>query len=189
MLAPAHAGHLAFIHTIIRHGAIEGSFDPELALNSSETELFFANLRQALLGGRFVEVAQDGTPTAVPAPGYVYWPADGDREHPIGFGLFKSMGDLGYELWLTGVDPQWRGRGHGRAMLSALLATPAGQLAHVVRVKQGGAGSAAMQHLLESLGFAATRDTTSTRWFVRAGAPPEVAARIRDATLVDVPPR
>jgi ribosomal protein S18 acetylase RimI-like enzyme len=189
MLAPAHAGHLEFIRTVIRHGAIEGSFDPELAHNSRETELFFANLRQALLGGRFVEVDREGTPTAVPAPGYVYWPADGDREHPIGFGLFKSMGDLGYELWLTGVDPDSRGRGHGRTMLSALLATPAGQLAHVVRVKRGGTGSDAMQHLLESLGFAATRDTASTRWFVRAGAPEEVATRIRAATLVEVPSR
>ena len=55
MLAPAHAGHLEFIRAVIRRGAIEGSFDPELAHNSRESEVFFANLRQALLGGRFVD--------------------------------------------------------------------------------------------------------------------------------------
>jgi hypothetical protein len=68
-----------------------------------------------------------------------------------------------------------------------LLATPAGQLAHVVRVKRGGPSGAVMQRLLESLGFTATRDTKFARWFVRDNAPPEVAQRIRHATLVDGP--
>ena len=44
-----------------------------------------------------------------------------------------------------------------------------------------------MQRLLESLGFTATRDTTYARWFVRDDAPPEVALRIRHATLIDTP--
>ena len=127
MLAPAHAGHLGLVRNLIRQGAIEGSFDAELAINSPETELFFANLRQALLAGYFVEAGRGGELVTLAAPGYVYAPDDGDRRQPIGFGLFKSMGDLGYELWLTGMDPQWRGRGHGRAMITGLLATPAGR--------------------------------------------------------------
>lgn len=187
MLAPAHAGHLGLVRNLIRRGAVDGSFDAELAFNSPETELFFANLRQALLAGYFVEAGRGGTLVTLAAPGYVYAPDDGDRRQPIGFGLFKSMGDLGYELWLTGVNPEWRGRGHGRAMVTALLATPAGQLAHVVRVKRGGQSGNVMQRLLESLGFTATRDTTFARWFVRDDAPPEVARRIRNATLVDGP--
>jgi GNAT superfamily N-acetyltransferase len=185
MLAPAHAGHLGLVRNLIRQGAIEGSFDAELALNSPETELFFANLRQALLAGYFVETGRGGEVVTLATPGYVYAPDDGDRRLPIGFGLFKSMGDLGYELWLTAMDPHWRGRGHGRAMVTALLATPAGQMAHVVRVKRGGPSGSVMQRLLESLRFTATRDTTYARWFVRADAPPEVAHRIRHATLVD----
>jgi ribosomal protein S18 acetylase RimI-like enzyme len=185
MLAPAHAGHLGLVRNLIRQGAIEGSFDTELAVNSPETELFFANLRHALLAGYFTETAAGGATVTLAAPGYVYAPDDGDREKPIGFGLFKSMGDLGYELWLTGVDPQWRGRGHGRAMITALLATPAGQMAHVVRVKRGGPSGNVMQRLLETLGFTATRDTTFARWFVRDDAPPAVAERIRHATLID----
>lgn len=185
MLAPAHAGHLGLLRNLIRQGAVEGSFDAELAVNSAETELFFANLRQALLAGYFVETDRGGALVRLATPGYVYAHDEGGRRQPIGFGLFKSMGDLGYELWLTGVDAQWRGRGHGRAMLTALLATPAGQLAHVVRVKRGGPSGDVMQRLLETLGFTATRDTTFARWFVRDDAPPQVAQRIRSATLVD----
>ena len=186
MLTPAHAGHLGMVRNLIRRGAVEGSFDSELAFDSPETELFFANLRQALLAGYFVEPGRGGALLSLAAPGYVFAPDDGERREPIGFGLFKSMGELGYELWLTGVEPQWRGRGHGRAMVRALLATPAGKLAHVVRVKRGSSGNV-MQHLLESLDFTATRDTTYARWFVRDAAPAEVSARIRNAAVIETP--
>ena len=54
MLAPAHAGHLPTLRALIRESASEGSFDRELATNSPESQLFFANLRQALLTGYFV---------------------------------------------------------------------------------------------------------------------------------------
>ena len=184
MLAPAHAGHLGLLQNWIKSGAAEGSFDRELASDSAESTLFFANLRQALVFGYFVQEDAWGRIITCPTSGYMYCPdRTGNRSNPIGFGLFKALSNFGYELWLTGVDRAWRGQGHGRAMLTAMLATPAGQRAYVVRVDWSGASGMAMQHLLESLRFSAVRDTSELRWFVRGDAPREVEMRVRNAPL------
>ncbi len=172
MLAPAHAGHLGMLQNWIKSGAAEGSFDRELAADSADSTLFFANLRQALVVGYFVQADARGQLITCSTSGYMYCPdRTGDRSQPIGFGLFKALANLGYELWLTGLDRAWRGQGHGRAMLTAMLATPAGQNAYIVRVDRTGSSSDTMQHLLESLNFAAARDTADLRWFVRGDAP------------------
>lgn len=185
VLAPAHAGHLGLLQNWIKSGAAEGSFDRELALDSAESALFFANLRQALLIGYFVQEDIRGKLVTNSASGYMYCPdRTGDRSRPIGFGLFKALSNIGYELWLTGLDRAWRGQGHGRAMLSAMLATPAGQQAFIVRVDPAGTSGSTMQHLLEALNFNAVRDTSELRWFVRADAPADVAARVRSAPVL-----
>ena len=185
MLAAAHAGHLGLLQNWIKSGAAEGSFDRELATDSAESTLFFANLRQALVVGYFVQEDLRGTLITCPASGYMYYPhLTGDRSRPIGFGLFKALPLIGYELWLTGVDHAWRGQGHGHAMLSAMLSTPAGQLAYVVRVDPSGFSGATMQHLLEALSFTMVRETANLRWFVRADAPRDVATRVRIAPLL-----
>src|SRR3954467_3827206 len=110
MLSPAHVGHLPILRALIRDGAARGSFDRELATDSAEAAQFFSNLRRALTTGYFIEKSvSGGHPTTVAVPGYVYLPERGGAlTQPIGFGLFKTI-DLGYELWLTGVDPAWRG--------------------------------------------------------------------------------
>jgi ribosomal protein S18 acetylase RimI-like enzyme len=185
MLAPANAGHMGLLQNWIKSDASEGSFDRELAADSAESTLFFANLQQALVMGYFVQQDLHGRLISCRASGYIYCPdGTGSRSQPIGFGLFKALANIGYELWLTGVDRAWRGQGHGRAMLSAMLATPAGQHAYVVRVDPTGACGATMQHLLESLRFTAVRDAASLRWFVRDDAPTEVATRVRLAPAV-----
>jgi ribosomal protein S18 acetylase RimI-like enzyme len=185
MLAPAHAGHLDLLQNWIKDAAAEESFDSELASDSAESALFFENLRQALVVGTFVQEDFLGRLTAHPASGYMYFPerAD-DRSRPIGFGLFKALPHVGYEVWLTGLDRAWRGQGHGRAMLASILATPVGQRAYVARVDTSGACGSTMQHLLESLNFNAVRDTSHLRWFVRADAPADIAASIKMAPVV-----
>ena len=185
MIAPAHAGHLGLLSNWIRGGAADGSFDAELAGNSAESTLFFANLRQALVAGYFVQEDLLGQVSTRSASGYIFWPdQEGDRSQPVGFGLFKALHDMGYELWLTGLDRSARGRGHGRAMLSSILGTPAGKMAYVVRVNRSGASSAPMRHLVEALDFRMERETPSQHWFVRSSAPPEIAVRVRGARLV-----
>ena len=172
MIAPAHAGHLATLRALIREGAAEGGFDRELATDSAETQQFFAALRQALVTGYFVVEDARGALSRRAVPGYVYWPEDrDDLSQPVGFGLFRAFGDYGYELWLTGVSSTRRRNGHGRAMLAALLATPAGRLAWIVRVQQRSGSGAAMERLLAEHAFVPARETDTTRWYLRGDAP------------------
>ena len=182
MLSPAHVGHLPILRALIRDGAARGSFDRELATDSAEAAQFFSNLRRALTTGYFIEKSVGGGhPTTVAVPGYVYLPERGGAlTQPIGFGLFKTI-DVGYELWLTGVDPAWRGHGHGRAMLGALLATPPGKKAYLVRTHRFGRDSPAMTHLLASFDYAEACVGKDHSWFVRADAPPALAERIRNS--------
>lgn len=182
MIAPAHAGHLATLRALIREGAAEGGFDRELASDSVETKLFFANLRQALVTGYFVVEDARGVLSRRAVPGYVYWPEDrNDLSQPVGFGLFRAFGDLGYELWLTGVASAWRHAGHGRALLRALLATSAGRLAWIVRVQHRSESSPVMSRLLADHGYAPARETDTTHYFLRHDAPDGLRDRIRGA--------
>ena len=184
MIEPSHAGHLATLRALIREGAAEGSFDRELATDSAETKLFFENLRQALVTGYFVVEDARGVLSRRAVPGYVYWPeVRTNVSQPVGFGLFRAFGDLGYELWLTGVSSAWRRNGHGRAMLAALLATPAGRLAWVVRVQRHSDSGPAMSRLLAEHQFAPARETETSRWFLRSDSPEALRARVTDAPI------
>jgi GNAT superfamily N-acetyltransferase len=178
MLRPANVVDLPILRALIRDGAIRGSFDRELATESRAATLFFSNLRQALATGYFVEEdPRTGDLATVAVPGYVYLPESGTHK-PIGFGLFKAA-TFGYELWLTAVDAAWRGHGHGRAMMAALLETPPGKSAYVVRVNTFGRESPAMGHLLVSFGYACARETPQYTWYVRNDAPLELRQRTR----------
>jgi len=179
MLRSAGATDLPIVRALIRDGASSGSFDRRLAGESRDAGLFFANLRRALTTGYVVEedpVTGDFVTRAV--PGYVYVPDRlGVHHQPIGFGLFKAA-TVGYELWLAGVDAAWRGHGHGRAMLAALLDTPPGRQAYVVRIATYGRASPAMAHLLTSMGFRYARETPEHTWFLRHDAPEAAAASV-----------
>jgi len=170
MLRPAHIGHLAMLRSLIRDGAREGSFQPELAWDSAASERFFGELRQALKTGYFVVQDRDsGSMQTVAVPGYVYWADETTgSEPPVGFGLFRASPGGGYELWLAGLESAVRGRGHGRAMLNALFATPTGQQTKFMRVRRSGQYAAAVAKLLEEHGFTSTRETKHETWFVRA---------------------
>jgi len=174
MLRPAHIGHLALLRALIRNGARECSFQPELAWDSAASERFFAELRQALKTGYFVVEDRDtGSMRTVAVPGYVYWADESNSsDPPVGFGLFRAAPGGGYELWLAGLDNALRGKGHGRAMLKALFATPTGQQTRFMRVRREGGYAAAVAKMLAEHGFTETRETKHETWFVRAAAMP-----------------
>lgn len=169
MLRPAHIGHLALLRALIRDGARDGSFQPELAWDSAASERFFAELRQALKSGYFVvEDRETGSVSTVAVPGYVYWADETDGSAPpVGFGLFRAAPGGGYELWLAGLDNAIRGKGHGRAMLKALFDTPTGKKTRFMRVRREGGYANALSKMLAEHGFTATRETKHETWFVR----------------------
>jgi GNAT superfamily N-acetyltransferase len=172
MLRPANVVDLPILRALIREGALSGSFDRDLATESREAALFFTNLRQALGSGYFVEPdPRTGDLAQVAVLAYVYLSDRDPTIHkPIGFGLFKAT-SVGYELWLTGVDAAWRGRGHGRAMMAALFDTEPGRRAYLARVKTYGAESPAMAHLLQSFGYHCVRETPQQTLYLRNDAP------------------
>jgi ribosomal protein S18 acetylase RimI-like enzyme len=169
MLRPAHIGHLALLRALIRDGAREGSFQPDLARDSPASERFFGELRQALKTGYFVvQDADTGAMHTVAVPGYVYWADEtAATEPPVGFGLFRATPGGGYELWLAGIEAALRGKGHGRAMLKSLFETPTGRDTRFMRVRRGSAHAEAVARLLAEHGFTPTRETKHETWFVR----------------------
>ncbi len=184
MLRPATVVDLPIVRALIREGAARGSFDRALATDSPRANHFFVKLRQALATGYFVEEdAGTGTLATVAVPGYVFVPdSDASAHRPIGFGLFKAAA-VGYELWLTAIDPAWRGHGHGRAMLAELLDTPPGREAYVVRVAASASESPTMAHLLESLGYACARETPQDAWYLREDTPDSVRRGLGTVTV------
>ncbi len=167
------------LRALIRDGAREGSFQPELAWDSAVSERFFGELRQVLKTGYFVvEDRETGGVQTVAVPGYVYWADETvDGEPPVGFGLFRAAPGGGYELWLAGLENTLRGKGHGRAMLKALFSTPTGQQTRFMRVRREGGYANAAAKLLAEHGFAATRETKHETWFVRAAVVSPGASR------------
>jgi GNAT superfamily N-acetyltransferase len=172
MLRPAHVVDIPILRALIREGALSGSFDRDLATDSREAALFFTNLRQALASGYFVEAdPRTGDLATVAVLSYVYLPEGNATLHrPIGFGLFRAI-SVGYELWLTGIDAAWRGRGHGRKMLAELFDTQPGRKAYVVRVKTYGKESPVMAHLLGSFGYDCVREAPQLTLYLRSDAP------------------
>ena len=174
MLRPANVVDLPVLRALIRDGAVTGSIDRELASESREAALFFANLRQALATGYFVEEEPlTGDLITVAVPGYVYLPDGEAVDRPIGFGLFKAIA-VGYELWLTGLATAWRGHGHGRGMLTALLNTPPGKQTYLVRLNTEGRESATMGHLLLTMGYNRAQKSPLHTWYLRNDAPQDL---------------
>jgi ribosomal protein S18 acetylase RimI-like enzyme len=179
-LIPAHPQHFDWIAQTLREGAASGSFEAEIGTDSMASRLFFENLRQALQTGYFLEQRGSGAPAQVAASGYVLvLTKTTDTATPLGFAFFKSMGGVGFELWLAAVDRRYRGRGFCKAMLQAALGTPAGMLAHVARVNRAAADSEAMGRALAAAGYRHERDGPDVRWFVRQDAPQALLRLVR----------
>ena len=183
-LEPAHAGHLAFIRALIRDGAALGSFDRELAVDCPSATLFYANLRCALQSGYFVQCDPARGTMPVHANGYVYRPPA--AESPIGFGLFREYAGNWFEFWLLAISPQHRRRGHGRAMVRALLTTPVGRLAQLARCNRTSHGSEIVVRLLREVGFVPRRATAQQTWLVHERAPDDFVRQVTDAPVIQL---
>jgi ribosomal protein S18 acetylase RimI-like enzyme len=182
MLHAASLADLDFIRLLLREGAAEGSFDRELAGESPEATLFFANLGEALRCGQFLQRDATGHLGEVHVASYVYSTAKGAPS--IGYGIFKELGEDGFELWLTGIAAAHRRQGHGRAMLRELFDTPAGQMTCVVRCNRNSGSSKIAAGLFGEFGFALCRETPAVLWLANAKAPPDLVRRIATAPIV-----
>ena len=177
MLHAATPAHSPLIHRLLREGARDGSFEADLADDSPEAGLFFANLDLALATGFLKTPGADGALSGqAHVGGYVYAAREG--EPLVGFGLFKDLGAPGFELWLTGIAREARGHGYGRAMLRELISTPPGQLTSLVRCARSGGSCDIATKLFGELGFVARRTTASMLWLVSAKVAPDLAERI-----------
>lgn len=119
--------------------------------------------------GHFVQRdSPGGAPRQLHVTGYVYQLIYATM--PIGFGMFKQFLRTSLELWLIGIGAAHRRQGHGRALIQALLSTPAGQLAHLARVNRGGLCSEIAARLLAECGFVQHRTTSTQPWLVHPAA-------------------
>jgi len=157
---------------MLRDGAAGGSFETEIADDSAAAALFLATVDGALATGYLRVPGPEGRlDQEVHVAGYVYSPNEGAP--PVGFGLFREVGPRDFELWLTGVAAETRGRGHGRVMMRELLATPPGRL---VRCTRTGAHGEVALRLFRECGFVLCRTTASVMWLVSANASPDPPA-------------
>lgn len=177
MLRAATPAHSGFIRQLLREGAADGSFETDIALDSAAASLFFATLDEALASGYLRTPGPDGRLTReTHIAGYVYCPREVDP--PVGFGLFKDLGADGFELWLTGIALEARGRGHGRAMLAELFATPPGRLVSIVRCNRKSATCEVAARLFGEFGFTLCRTTPAMLWLANTNASPDLLQRI-----------
>ncbi len=181
MLRAATPAHAEFLHTMLREGAAEGAFEEEIASDSALASLFFAALDGALATGYLRVPGPDGhLDREAHVAGYVY--AERENAPAIGFGLFREVGGAGsdFELWLTGIAAEARGRGHGRAMMRELLATPPGRMTSLVRCTRKSTHGAVALKLFRDFGFATFRMTPTVLWLVSASASPDLLRRIAE---------
>jgi len=120
----------------------------------------------------WVRPASLGLPSQTPAFAFVYHETAISK--PTGFVAVRGIGELGYELWLTAIDPGRRGLGIGRRMLAEFLATREGKLTRVAQCALASAGAQACAHILGSLGFRAARVGKDSLWMARSDLPPEI---------------
>lgn len=173
MIEAARPDHLDLIARVVKSGAAAGSWDRELSTPGPALATLLAKLQRALVQGYLSQTdPRTGQLIETRIAGYVYRPdADGP---PIGFGLFKDFTATGLELWLVGIDAPYRDRGHGRAMLEELLATPLGARAELARCALASEGSRRLAHLLNSNGFESCRTTPDEEWLLHRRTPADV---------------
>jgi len=180
VLRPVSIQDYEWIRGLLREGARDGAFDPELAHDTAQSAQFFRSLARALVSGRFSRDGGQDADEGDGIHGYVFESGDASAQ-PLAFAILKELpGDL-CELWLAAVAPDARRHGVGTAMLRAILATPAGRRMYVARINNASVHADAMALMLNSVGFACARTGGEVDWYVHENAPPSLMAFIRAA--------
>jgi GNAT superfamily N-acetyltransferase len=174
VLETARPQHLDRIMPLIRAGAAEGSWDPELALPGAKSDDLFRKIHYALEHGALPQIDPRTNRSIMTRIGGWLFLAD-TMAAPSGFALYKDFTADAFELWLCGIDPRARGRGLGRQMLCELLATPAGRHVQLARCSLSTEGGRRCAHVLKSLEFEPRRTTSREEWLLHRRTPPAVA--------------
>lgn len=181
LFTPARDKDLPYLRRLIEDGAKAKSFDEELASQSPESELFFANIGEVLARNVWTRPAASGMQSHTPAHVHLYQPTA--ISIPIGFVATRGIGTLGYELWLTAIDRDIRGRGIGRSMLADFLATSEGRRVAVAQCRIDSPGAQACAHILSTLGFTTARVGKLCVWLARSELPSGALHWMRTAPL------
>jgi hypothetical protein len=182
LFIPAREKDLPYLRALIRDGAKEKSFDEELAGESPESELFFANFGEVLARKVWSRPASLGQPRHAPAHVFLYQPTA--ISVPIGFVAVRGIGRLGDELWLAAIDRDIRGRGIGRRMLVDFFATGDGKRTTVAQCRIDAPGAQACAHVLSTIGFITARVGNDAVWMARADLPSSALDWMRTAPLL-----
>jgi GNAT superfamily N-acetyltransferase len=188
LFAAAQQKDLGYMRALIREGARMRSFDEALAADSMECETFFAGFAEVLTRKMWTRPASPGHPAHSPARAFLYQQTS--ISSPIGFVAIRGIGSLGYELWLTAIDRDIRGRGLGRRMLADFLATEDGKRTTVAQCRLDSPGAQACAHILSTLGFVTARVGQLSLWLARADLPSDALEWMRTVPLQsDIKPR
>jgi GNAT superfamily N-acetyltransferase len=188
MITCATPEHLTLIGKVLAYGGRGGSWDSSLGNGGASLDALLTKLRYAFIHGVLPQIdPRTGKHIETRIAGYVFH-INPDAP-PIGFGLFKDFSDTGYELWLVGIAEPFRGKGHSRALLSELLATPLGNRVELARCAWASESSRRCSHVLCSLGFAPCRATTSEEWLLHKRTPPSVVQLIRTMDMSPYEPK
>jgi len=188
MMTDATPEHLPLIGEVLAYGGRSGSWDRSLGDGGASLDALLAKLHYAFLHGVLPQIDPwTGARIETRIVGYVFQTDPGTS--PIGFGLFKDFTVAGFELWLLGLAEGHRGRGHGRALLSELLATPNGHRVMLARCAWGSEGSRRCAHVLYSHGFAPCRATTNEEWLLHSRTPTGVVQMIKTMDMSPFEPK
>ena len=178
MLAPLSSKHLVLVGRVIRSGAAEGSWSSALQKQGPELNSLLAKVHYAMLNGYVPQAdCRIGRVIATHIAGYAYRPSLDAPE--IGFGLFKDFSESGFEIWLLGIDDAWRAKGHGRAMIQELLATPLGTRAELARCAWASESARRCSYILKSNDFATYFSSEKDEWVQHRRTPAAMVEKLR----------
>lgn len=177
MFLPASENDMPTLRTLIREGARDGGFDAALAVDGIESKLFFENFQEVVVHRVWRRPRQGGGYLELPARVLMYYPAS--EAKASGFVAVRGIGKLGYELWLTAIDPSLRGQGIGRSMLTEFFTTPLGIKTTIAQCDNVAKGAGTCAAILQTLGFKIVRSGGYSMWLASPLFSPDIVEWIK----------